>query len=219
MKKFTFIINAFVLTSILMLFLQDAKAQCNRPVNVSDSLELVGIIGNRTEPVNQWWGVGLVDTLGECRIDSIRLSANLINSGMLNLPFLRYAYFESSDLTSLSEFTKEKMPNLESLSFLWTRFADSEFHDLDLPSLKELYIYQSPGISFTGNLPDFNNLPELENLILNYNGLNGVIPNFSMLPKLRVMELNNNRFEGSIPNFDKIPLLEELKLNINQLTL
>jgi len=219
MKKFTFIINAFVLTSILMLFLQDAKAQCNRPVNVSDSLELVGIIGNRTEPVNQWWGVGLVDTLGECRIDSIRISANLINSGMLNLPFLRYAFFESSDLTSLSEFTKEKMPNLESLSFLWTRFADSEFHDLDLPSLKELYIYQSPGISYP--IPNFSNLSSLENLEIGQLGGDYNIfydlPNFDKLPKLKSLILSGNRFTGNLPDFNNLPELENLILNYNGL--
>ncbi len=55
-------------------------------------------------------------------------------------------------------------------------------------------------------------------LLLSSNQLSGSIPNFSNLPNLQELYLYNNQLSGSIPNFSNLTKLEYLWLSENQLS-
>jgi len=238
MKKFTLILVLLLslLTSGVLI------AQCNRAVNVSDSLELIKMIGNRQGPVNEWSRIGLKDTLGECRVDSVRLiSTNqFVQDGELYLPFLRTLYLPGYELPSFNLIDAENLPSLERLTFEsgFNHSSVPNIPDINIPSLKELYIDgrningEIPDFSkmpelrilkishsgTSGQIPDFSNMNKLESLLITGTALEGPIPDFSNLPNLKFLNLSGGSLNGTIPDFDQLPLLEVLNLSYSQLT-
>ncbi|MBL7784669.1 MAG: leucine-rich repeat domain-containing protein [Chitinophagales bacterium] len=84
--------------------------------------------------------------------------------------------------------------------------------NLDMPNLRELYLYNN---HISSNIPNFN-LPNLQIMILSNNQLSGSIPDFNM-PNLIGMDLSENQLSGSIPDFN-MPNLQTLHLSDNQLS-
>ena len=72
-------------------------------------------------------------------------------------------------------------------------------------------------IKLAGKIPDFNGLPNLRKLELNWAQLTGEIPNFSGLPSLQTLSLTDNQLTGQVPDFTNLPNLQELNLERNQL--
>lgn len=85
--------------------------------------------------------------------------------------------------------------------------------DLNLTELKVLRLEND---HFTGIIPDFTHLPNLEHLFLRSNLLEGDIPNFSALPNLQILSLEGNLLSGSIPDLNLLQL-ERLYLHNNYL--
>ena len=86
--------------------------------------------------------------------------------------------------------------------------------DLNLPNLLELVLDDNV---INGNILDFSNLPNLIKLDLSNNQLSGFIPNFSSLDSLKILDLGVNRLSGNIPNFSNLPNLIWLYLSFNEL--
>jgi len=84
----------------------------------------------------------------------------------------------------------------------------------NLPNLTTLNFYYN---SLSGSVPNFTNLPNLQQLGLGSNQLTGNIPDFN-LPNLQQLDLGGNKLTGTIPNFNNLPNLQRLGLGFNQLT-
>lgn len=83
-----------------------------------------------------------------------------------------------------------------------------------LPFLQQLIL---SGNELTGNIPDFP-LPALRKLELQDNPLSGQIPDFRYLGKLKLLHIGEDHLVGEIPNFSHLPELEELWVDMNQLS-
>jgi Leucine-rich repeat (LRR) protein len=87
--------------------------------------------------------------------------------------------------------------------------------DLKLQKLKIFSLANNPKI--IGVIPNFSNLPNVEELYWFKTKVSGVIPNFNM-PKLKTLVLRLNQLTGAIPTFDKLNSIESISLDRNQLT-
>ncbi|MFK7796586.1 MAG: leucine-rich repeat domain-containing protein, partial [Aureispira sp.] len=87
--------------------------------------------------------------------------------------------------------------------------------NLSLDALEELILSNN---QFTGSIPNFSNLPNLQTLTLINNQLTGAIPNFSNLPNLQILELYNNQLSGIIPDFSNLPNAFRIYLDNNRLS-
>ncbi|MGB0862049.1 MAG: leucine-rich repeat domain-containing protein, partial [Saprospiraceae bacterium] len=85
--------------------------------------------------------------------------------------------------------------------------------NLDLPQLKQLILNNN---NLNGSLPNLPNLPNLEHLSLQNNDLQNGIPNFTNLPKLTLLELDENQFTG-LPDFTGLPSLIEFDIDNNNI--
>ena len=227
MKKFTFLY--IVIASILLCTIpfKDLSAQCSKAINVSDSIILKelyseSIYSTFENPISQWENIRLIDTLGECRVDSLYIECwgdpfIVIKNG-IDLPFLssltlsecHFDYYEGI-------FDKENFPLLKTLNITNPIIDQSislnpQLPDFDLPNLEELILIGF----FVDNsmLPDFDKMPNLRTLRLNWMfGINGELPNFSKLEKLEILEIDNlPNLVGSIPNFSNLPNLKSITL-------
>jgi len=210
MKKITSNI-VFFSTVIMLLLSFNLKAQCDQPVNVTDSLELVKLIGGAKQgPVANWNYVTIKDTLNECRVVSvISINVDFTNSdGIFNLPYLKKLYFTNAKMDNIDAILYEYMPSLEKLG-VGGFICGTEIPDLDIPSLKELHLDEN---CFTGSIPNFQHLPNLEILRLEDNNLTGTIPNFNKLPFLKDARFGANQLTGIIPGFENCPLLTFLNV-------
>ncbi len=86
--------------------------------------------------------------------------------------------------------------------------------NLNLPNLSQLILYSN---RLNGNIPNFNYLLNLSYLHLGNNQLNGNIPNFNNLDSLKYLNFSHNQLSGTIPNFDQLHKLTHLILYNNQL--
>jgi len=196
---------------IMLLLNENLKAQCNQAVNVSDSLELVKLIGGAKQgPIRNWGYIDLIDTLGECRVVyAVSRNVDFTNSdGIFDLPFLERLHFSNSIMTNIDAIVYEYMPSLKSLSF-HNFICGKEIPDLNIPSLEELEL---EGNCFTGSIPNFQYLPNLRILRIEDNILTGTIPNFDKLPFLEDARFGANQLTGTIPGFENCPLLSYLNV-------
>ncbi|MBK7370914.1 MAG: leucine-rich repeat domain-containing protein [Saprospiraceae bacterium] len=107
--------------------------------------------------------------------------------------------------------------NLSHLTFLnlsYNQLSGSIPNFDKLPNLQNLYLDRN---QLTGSIPNFDKLPNLLNLSLTGNQLTESIPNFDKLPSLQFLNLGYNQLTGLIPNFDKLPSLKSLHLSGNRL--
>lgn len=89
-----------------------------------------------------------------------------------------------------------------------------ELPNLCLDALLGLYIINS---NLSGNLPMWEDLPELNFLNLAKNNLSGVIPSFDSLTNLRNIDLSSNQLHGTIPGFNFLDSIRSLRLHDNKL--
>jgi len=85
----------------------------------------------------------------------------------------------------------------------------------NLPNLENIYFDHN---QLSGTIPDFSHLPNLIILSLIDNQLSEIIPDFSQLPKLEYLDLSQNQLSGTIPDFSHLPILWSLDLSKNQLS-
>ncbi|MCP4702297.1 MAG: SUMF1/EgtB/PvdO family nonheme iron enzyme, partial [Gammaproteobacteria bacterium] len=85
----------------------------------------------------------------------------------------------------------------------------------NLPALQDINL---SGNQLNGRVPDFNNLPALQGINLSGNQLSGSIPDFSSRPALQSLNLSGNQLSGRIPDFSSRPALQSLNLSGNQLS-
>lgn len=86
----------------------------------------------------------------------------------------------------------------------------------EIPKLEDLVLSKN---NFTGSIPAFTNLPFLKNLVIQDNpGVNGSIPDFKNFPNLESIKLERNGLTGVIPDFSNIPKLKSIYLLLNNLT-
>jgi len=238
MKKFTLLLSLVAYLAINIITILGMYAQCNGQVNESDSIALYNMTLN--EPA--FWpnisdsggSIGLIDTLGECRVESFVTNCGpgsvTLSNEEFKLPFLKnLTIYYCSGVLSLDQFNKENFPQLKTLrlELINIEVNSLEFPDFDLPNLEELILIdiRSPDII----LPNFSKMPNLKKLVIKnvykdtfYNssefGLYGEIPNFSTLMNLEVLQIERNQIEGSIPNFTNLPILKTLILKNNNLS-
>jgi len=89
----------------------------------------------------------------------------------------------------------------------------SEFDNL--PSLLILKLQYN---QLSGTIPNFNNLPNLLELWLAFNQFDGSIPDFGNFSKLTSLWLESNQLSGTIPDFTNLPSLTGLDISNNQIT-
>ncbi|MEZ4993446.1 MAG: HYR domain-containing protein [Saprospiraceae bacterium] len=87
--------------------------------------------------------------------------------------------------------------------------------DLELPELTDLELQVN---NLQGQLPDFSLLAKVELINLSENHLSGTLPDFHHLQKLETLDLSDNEIGGKIPDFKKLETLEQLYLSSNKLT-
>jgi len=80
--------------------------------------------------------------------------------------------------------------------------------DLQLSELRVLKIGRA---SLTGNIPDFQGLPQLEYFLTMFVSLDSM-PDFSMIPKLKVLFSNHGKLGQHLPDFSNLPNLKVIKL-------
>lgn len=217
MKKFTLIKKLIILWLITLTFVNGTIAQlttpypldwnfeCQQPLNISDSLEIIKILGTSYPLIN------FIDTLGECRVESLYLldySNQHIINGQFNLPFLKILVFDGLSLSNISDYD---IPSLEELYINSPSNVNSEVPEFsNLPELRLLYINDtnSFGSGAFGNIPNFSNLKKLEILVLSGSEFDGDIPKFDNLPNLKYLSLRSNNLSGEIPDFDNFPHLK-----------
>lgn len=84
----------------------------------------------------------------------------------------------------------------------------------NMSSLKTLQIFRMQPMG--GDLPNFDDLVNIEQLELYINDHTGFVPAFTNNTKLKIIKLDNNLLTGSVPNLT-LPNLQLLQLNFNNL--
>lgn len=84
-----------------------------------------------------------------------------------------------------------------------------------LPNLGNLTL---PYNQLEGSIPEFQNCPKLLWLNLEGNNLTGKLPTFNFLPNIVTIDVNNNQIEGELPTFQNNKKLRRLILSKNRIT-
>lgn len=151
------------------------------------------------------------------QLEELDLSENLLVGELpdfSNLPNLKILDLEDNRIENYHDF--ENMPLLEELLMSMNNIRGPVFDLENLPNLKKLHLDGSELL--VGEIPDFSNLPELEEfLVSGYNLVDG-LPEFKSCPKLRRLEIYQTDLQGEIPLYDWLTELEILNLTKNKLT-
>ncbi len=84
--------------------------------------------------------------------------------------------------------------------------------------LNYLRVFNCNNNELDGNIPDFQNFPNLQLLNCVSNELSGNIPNFTKLPNLQAFSCYRNKLTGIIPNFTNLLSLQYFSCYSNKLT-
>ena len=78
--------------------------------------------------------------------------------------------------------------------------------------------FRARGNNFSGTIPAYPGLDDLQRLDVGNNLLGDTLPNFSYLPSLRELRVDSNRFNHAILEASTIPELRVLEVQFNQFT-
>lgn len=143
-----------------------------------------------------------------------------------NLAYEKLEYLQISDSNIASVPNFKGLPNLIELSIQlsWVRYTGDPalLPEINIPDFNNLpnletFSYTS-NIKTQNNIPAFQFLSNLKSLNLAFNNLTGDSPNLQNLPNLRSLNLSHNELSGPLPNFEFNPELEVLRANHNQFT-
>eukprot|EP00002_Diphylleia_rotans_P007060 TRINITY_DN1652_c0_g1_i20.p1 TRINITY_DN1652_c0_g1~~TRINITY_DN1652_c0_g1_i20.p1 ORF type:complete len:1505 (+),score=276.86 TRINITY_DN1652_c0_g1_i20:34-4548(+) len=156
-----------------------------------------------------------------CPVEVISLQTNNLNGDIGSaVPFFeslsslsRIDLYENSVGGNLPELSH---PNLIHLNLGRNRLTGTIPNFKQLPLLEQLYLEEN---RLSGTLPDFDNLPNLQ--LLSVGGgylLTGEFPSLKNCPLLDFLFVENTRMQGNIPMLDQFPLMQFLWLQGNGLT-